>query len=576
VDEICQWARGQKETYGITVHERRFPAVSGGKVRLADVQDAANELVALPLDVLLIYLSGHGIVKTGDDEHLLLSNVTTQPQQAISVQATISAAWLCGAPYVIVISDACRSPAIASSLVGGVVGAPILFRSPTAVARAQAVDVFYAAGPMAPAYEVNGDGLLSKELDNLLSQPPAQVVRSITVHGTRVNVIRPGEIESLLAEAVEERALTLTPPVSLQPDFRITSAVRQSLFMSLTDVSPPLASAPAPSGAVMLESTLEFDTATNEAALAEDWVLEGADPDAPQCVPFSPIADALDRQIAKTLKWLRKPAADFERYCVQDFGLVPPVAVLLIDGARMVSIESTAAAVQIKQISEGAAWIILAGDAPGASASVLLDFEAGTTAVLPIRRGLVGRVKLIEGLVQSLSFEPCQPLSSELGDNEMLARVRMLLEEAARQGSLARLGPLLGARLPDATAPFERIDPVLGILAAYAYELNGMETQNVDLAAQLRASGGSVPFDVSMLAGEMAPEANVRPEGIFGTLPLLALGWSVAEGTGALDRLPAVVRAIAPARLNALWTTLRADHAAMPAFRLAFQRGEIS
>lgn len=58
---------------------------------------------------MIVYFSGHGILKSAMDEYWLLSEAPVDSNEAVSVQPSRFLSHRCGIPNVVFISDACRS-----------------------------------------------------------------------------------------------------------------------------------------------------------------------------------------------------------------------------------------------------------------------------------------------------------------------------------------------------------------------------------------------------------------------------------------------------------------------------------
>ena len=79
-------------------------------------------------------------------------------------------------------------------------------------------------------------------------------------------------------------------------------------------------------------------------------------------------------------------------------------------------------------------------------------------------------------------------------------------------------------------------NPILGILAAYAYDRSGNLTGLASIADYFQSFNHFVPYDVLMLGGEAAHDVpseilnKPRPWRRAGGFPLFTRGWSLLEG----------------------------------------------
>ncbi|MBB6330859.1 hypothetical protein HNP24_001809 [Chryseobacterium sediminis] len=104
---------------------------------------------------IIVYFSGHGISRAPNQEFWLLSQSGTNPNEFINVTMSFDCAGTCNIPYVLFISDACRSlPTSFNQTAGGQTIFPLMDSYTSNV-----VDIFYATRPGAPAFEVAGDNL---------------------------------------------------------------------------------------------------------------------------------------------------------------------------------------------------------------------------------------------------------------------------------------------------------------------------------------------------------------------------------------------------------------------------------
>ncbi len=122
---IAEWLETQRPL-GVEPISEVLTDTGPDKVDFKVVRDAAKRLMDNhALDLLIVYLAGHGFVRGGGSEFVLLSDFPAY-QQAIDVLATAKNAKRSGVPHVVVISDACRSSADAFGAVGEIVSIGLL------------------------------------------------------------------------------------------------------------------------------------------------------------------------------------------------------------------------------------------------------------------------------------------------------------------------------------------------------------------------------------------------------------------------------------------------------------------
>lgn len=239
---LALWFRAQ-ERFGVEVTAQVLvdESTDGGTrpIRVREVQDAVAKLVDDgSYDLLALYLAGHGIVKSGTDEQVLLSDVHLYPQEAVSVVATAQAARFCGVPHVVIISDACRNAVDPFSQLGMIAGVSVVRRKGVAGVKPTQVDLFYAAEPSQTAKEFYGEGFFTKILCSALDQAPVQICQVSEEHAPN-RVIDGWLLGEYLRDRVSREAALSTPAFAQTPDAIILS--RAPLFLGY---APPAESKP--------------------------------------------------------------------------------------------------------------------------------------------------------------------------------------------------------------------------------------------------------------------------------------------------------------------------------------------
>jgi hypothetical protein len=194
---------------------------------------------------------------------------------------------------------------------------------------------------------------------------------------------------------------------------------------------------------------------------------------------------------------------------------------------------------------DGRSFSFLRGLAPG-SAILALEEERYAAAVL--FPDFIGSLSVGPAGVRSLSYAPSA--NSDYYEEEPdLLHTRALAEAAVRSG---RFDVVIDSARPFAEKlrRHKHIDPVLGVLAAYAYHRAGDKQQIRNMIDYFLNAGQFVPFDLLMLGGVKPASVSYRFAPSF---PLLSQGWRLL---GDDDRLPPT---LADARLHlapSLWATV--------------------
>ena len=103
-EKFAAWACGQGYEVALITDN------AGTPVTVAQIYTAVAKVVeAQTYSQLLIFFSGHGILKAPDCELWLLSGSPDNPNEAVNVSGSIWAARNSGILYLVFVSDACRS-----------------------------------------------------------------------------------------------------------------------------------------------------------------------------------------------------------------------------------------------------------------------------------------------------------------------------------------------------------------------------------------------------------------------------------------------------------------------------------
>lgn len=148
--KFSDWAKGQGYEIKLFLDEDKFI------VKANDIFDFIQEcLNSMRYSQMLIYFSGHGVLRGPKQELWLLSNAGTSPNEFINVTESKDNASTCPIPYVLFVSDACRS---LPTHLNQTNGASSIFPIMESI-EDNVIDIFYATRPGAVAYEVAGNNL---------------------------------------------------------------------------------------------------------------------------------------------------------------------------------------------------------------------------------------------------------------------------------------------------------------------------------------------------------------------------------------------------------------------------------
>jgi len=131
---------------------RLISDADGAVVTVEQIKTAVRDVIAGGVDQLILYFSGHGMI-INNLETWLLSEAPDDGDAAISVTRSAQGARFGVTPHVVIVSDACRTPA-QELQTQSVNGASVFPNNPTE-APEKRVDVFYATAPGRAALELN-------------------------------------------------------------------------------------------------------------------------------------------------------------------------------------------------------------------------------------------------------------------------------------------------------------------------------------------------------------------------------------------------------------------------------------
>jgi hypothetical protein len=222
------------------------------------------------------------------------------------------------------------------------------------------------------------------------------------------------------------------------------------------------------------------------------------------------------------------------------------------------------------------------------SGGLVLRLDAGTFAALPVFDQLIGAVRFQAAgqsrpAVEDLTYAPSQngrywgDLEAMQGSPDLISRsprdeidaLQLIATKAARNGFFeVAIDESVG--LASRMRRLKHINPIFGVLAAYAYDLAGRRDQIVDMIKWFLREGQTVPFDLVMLASldlagvqELArrevpwaaPDYEREPHrAIAPAWPMLTQGFA-RLGPYFLDRFPVLAEA-RESMLPGLWTTV--------------------
>ena len=546
--DIVAWGRGQ----GIEC--KLLSDTDGGRVRLSEIYDEVDKIVTSGVySQLIVYFSGHGILQAPDCEAWLLSGAPDNPNESINVNGSIARARTCGIEHVVVISDACRS--LPANLRLGMLSPGVIFPTKKPRKPLPEVDVFYATLPGDPALEVPPDqaieshrGLLTQCLIEALRGDEPQVVQPFRDGAASRQVVPSRPLRMHLANAVPSAAAAVSIALLQDPDVRVESALPKFLsdVTGTVDPSRGLTKLGASEDRVELLPGL-----AGTIGRFQNRLLNDPTPFMPRAPGLEAMPDHLDVRGQMRSILDAKGRLSFETRTG-----------FTVHGAGVGSALVTGTGCDVFQ--ESGAFQVRVHEDYGRVATVpraaLIRFIDGRAVVLAVLPGYVGTVVVEDGRVITVNYTPARG-SRNYGEYEHVAEQlelrRAFVAVAARHGSFR---PDRGPPARDARylRVLKRVDPTLGIYAAYAYAQAG-DARGVDSVFQyMREEPEPVPFDVAMLALQSAAD----PRAVLDFppwMPMLTQGWTLLGRFE--DQMPSVLRAARPYLLPSLWSTFAPEGA---------------
>jgi hypothetical protein len=513
-------------------------------------------------DALFIYLAGHGVAHSAYEEKLLLSDFTIDDAESINLQIAKQRGKYCGIPHVVIVYDACRSFATTDKL-KAVAGGPI-FPAGSISKTGGHVDVFYACAPDESSFEIadtsgahpdNYKAFFTEVLLDTLRKPDATLVEQAKLGRETVTVIPCARLEAMLERQIPKLAADSEPSFEQAPDIDVLSHMPGEFFA----VVPP----PAPVGAVVAETgTLIGHPPFRRGRRGKTTGRKaGGAPQTPKATaaevakwhagqafrkgraPSRPLPASL-RSIERLSGFERVASAarkahgrkGFETHCGFTVIGAPVRSFEVPNDMRheFVAGESTARERHYR-VGERP-WNARGGTA-------LVQFADGSGVALAILPGYVGTVLVEDSQVRAITYAVAEG-AREYGDylrrQRELDERRAIATAAASIGKLQELSRQFGNELADYIRVGQALDPCLGVLAAYSYYLsdNAPQVKTIwDRMSLVEVAPDEartrvlmpVPFDVSMLAGQLRPATAWAPPGIAPFCPWLSLGWSLLD-----------------------------------------------
>ena len=541
---------------------------NGAGVSLSDVKKAIRSCVKLKTySQLIVFFSGHGILRAPDYELWLLSGAPDDPNDAINVPGSIWLARNSGIQHVVVISDACRSRPNSlrlSQIQGGVIFPNESPRSPR-----PAVDVFYATMPGDPAMEVpasdelrNCRGIFTEcLLKGLRGEVPDIIVDMGDKHLGQIQWVVPSwELKPYLEEEVPDAASKINIRLQQDPDIRVESHPPKFL----AEVAAP--SSPSTPRSESLSDKTPMGVHHQGGSYKRYFSLVyGGSGDLPYATQKASEKAAFKSSVKQLME--AKGRESFETRT--GFTVV---------GAEIISAVVTSSS-RCETFNENGAAQIRVCDEQGEKKpqSLIVQFPDGRGIPLAVMHGFIGTIVVEDGRVVNVSYLPSRHTNNysayEHSAREIDMR-RAFVAVAARNGAFRIDKDLEAAEAALFLREFKWIDPTLGLYAAYAYAQAG-DLSGVDSVHKyMKQEPVPILFDVALLANKL-PKPRLfskMKERISPFCPMLTQGWALLKPYE--GRLPTLVHKVRRDLVPGLWTTFNPE--GTDRILSAIENGELS
>jgi Caspase domain len=507
---------------------RLISDADGAAVTVEQIKAAVRDVIAGGVDQLILYFSGHGMI-INNLETWLLSDAPDDGDAAISVTRSAQGARFGVTPHVVIVSDACRTPA-QELQTQSVNGASVFPNNPTEVPEKR-VDVFYATAPGRAALELNttdSQGIYTEVLHDALIGAAPDVLEP-GESGDAARYVWSGPLGEYLETAVAERLIALHIDRDQTPKFDVQYGRKNLRWLARVVVERPRAGIPrspldrkygAPATATPLQPRRRRDVSALDEAVTVNQVAEGL---------VRAIGNEPDTPFGEQLALAQQAPAPGTKHFVesvkalaQPFSGADPQAAVRVRGAQLVS------ATPFDK---------------GRPSNVLVEFDNHTMALMPVLPDYVTAITVKDREIVAVSFD------SPSGPSNRLAEIRAVVAASVQQGRFRLADD--GRDLARGLQVLKGEDPALAVYAAYSY----YEMQNHDRTQQMNDGlldqlNGYTLFDVALLAGYLSQPEHQHTAMPF--VPLLVQGWELLSGLGIGDM--EWFERMRPMVLPSLWT----------------------
>lgn len=560
----------------------------GAVVTPDGVMAAVDALINDGMDQIIVYFAGHGVMVNLTDTWLL-SEAPRRGSAAISVTQSIMTARRGRTPHVVIISDACRTPAKEIDMQGLT---PVsMFPNEPPGGPSQRVDVLYASAPGQAALEVStvdAQGLFTGVLHDALAGVvyPAggtekEVFKKLSDEDPRYYVFS-GPLGEYLEVAVGEKLIELDIDKDQAPTFDIQYGNKNLHWLARVTRDAPAVDLGAPGlrslgGHVGEDESDHIDLRDIDLRDIDfGQLFEDAEPTS-VARSITQITDELfgviltspDEFDAELGRAMDDGAANYASSIAslsEPLDEADPLPAVRVRGAGIVDVFP-----RIPDLRFDTASITVERRRSDQPFTLLVEFDNDTVAAIPTIAHHSTGVVINGQQIAAMSFDPV-----DAGDSFRMSQLRLLRAVTTACMQRSRYRSVEAAVEISWQLPAQQgVDPTMALYAAYAYfsaqEPGPLDSINKALMFQW---GGSSWFDLAMLRGHISAERDLGYQlsaVLSGSdqvppFPVLTQGWELLpdddrRGAARLQRLRPHVK-------PSLWTVF--DRRAVEVLRSIF------
>lgn len=549
----------------------------------SQIFDEINKIVAARnCETLIVFFSGHGILKSPSQEVWLLSNAKNNPNESINLTGSIDNARTTGIPYIVFISDACRVLPNELQFTGN---GSVIFPICDDTNQDCTIDVLFATKPGNPALEQNSTtnankfGLFTQTILEVLNGNYPELIKAETTGDSLVKFYDIDSLNSnpnykflskgmwqidaidskdIIKSIVSQKARDISISLKQDPDIRI---IHQNPKPFLSRFDDQVAKHLLLSHSAITKVRIPKDNFTIK-SVQNEWEksqmpMSGEDsifksltnsintpPSRPVGAPKPKPQSSLIKNSQKILN--ARGRASFETQT--GFTIIgTTIKDMIVNGNRDIFPENNFVHIRIHPQAD-----MLSG---------LLILDDDRSIPVAILEGYIGTLVFANNQLLTINYTPSMysaKFKSFEKNEENIEYARAFVASAANEGfdysstfedEFDQIGNMNFSNAGSYLRQETSIDPSLGLYAAYAFRQEGKLKDVKSVYDFMKADSSKIIFDVAMLAGMIKDEtAYLAP-----FCPMIALGWAYRQQFE--DNLHPQVIEAANHLIPSLWTT---------------------